>query len=84
MTPAMRLSALKAAYKNQPGADAIIAGLERAYSLGHEYGVHRAADVVDQCNREGPYNAIGAAARIRALRIVEVKRVKTIDKDFLE
>ena len=26
-----------------------------------------AAAVVDQCNREGPYNAIGAASRIRAL-----------------
>jgi hypothetical protein len=30
-------------------------------------GVEAAAQVVDQCNREGPYNAIGAAARIRAL-----------------
>jgi hypothetical protein len=26
-----------------------------------------AAAVVDECNREGPYNAIGAADRIRAL-----------------
>jgi hypothetical protein len=28
----------------------------------------RCAQVVDQCNREGPYNAIGAASRIRALK----------------
>lgn len=27
-----------------------------------------AARVVDQCNHEGPYNAIGAASRIRALK----------------
>lgn len=26
-----------------------------------------AARIVEQCNREGPYNAVGAAARIRAL-----------------
>lgn len=25
------------------------------------------AAIVDQCNREGPYNAIGAGSRIRAL-----------------
>lgn len=29
--------------------------------------LREAAAVVDQCNREGPYNAIGAAPRIRAL-----------------
>jgi hypothetical protein len=31
----------------------------------------RCAQVVDQCNREGPYNAIGAASRIRALELEE-------------
>jgi len=30
--------------------------------------LEEAAQVVDQCNREGPYNAIGAASRLRALR----------------
>ncbi len=30
--------------------------------------LEEAARVVDQCNREGPYNAIGAASRIRALK----------------
>jgi hypothetical protein len=29
--------------------------------------IERCAQVVDECNREGPYNAIGAASRIRAL-----------------
>ena len=82
MTPAMHLTALKAAYANQPGGDAIIFDLERAFSLGHEFGVERAANVVDQCNREGPYNAIGAASRIRALKIVSIKPVNTIGGDF--
>ena len=82
-TPAMHLTALKAAYANQPGGDAIIFDLERAFSLGHEFGVERAANVVDQCNREGPYNAIGAASRIRALKIVSIKPVNTIGGDFL-
>jgi hypothetical protein len=30
--------------------------------------LEEAALVVDHCNREGPYNAIGAASRIRALK----------------
>lgn len=30
--------------------------------------IERCAVVVDQCNREGPYQAIGAAAKIRALK----------------
>lgn len=30
--------------------------------------IERCAAVVDQCNREGPYEAIGAAKRIRALK----------------
>ena len=29
--------------------------------------IEECAQVVDQCNHEGPYNAIGAASRIRAL-----------------
>ena len=83
MTPAMHLSAIKAQYAGQPGADAIIYDLECAFSLGHQFGIERAADVVDQCNREGPYNAIGAAARIRALKVVPVKPVNTIERDFM-
>lgn len=83
MTPAMHLSALKAAYAGQPDGAAICFDLERAFALGHEFGIGRAADVVDQCNREGPYTAIGAATRIRALKVVEVEPVNTIDKDFL-
>ena len=30
--------------------------------------IERCAAVVDQCNRDGPYNAIGAAPLIRALK----------------
>lgn len=30
--------------------------------------IERCAAVVDQCNREGPYQAIAAAPRIRALK----------------
>lgn len=30
--------------------------------------IERCAAVVDQCNREGPYHAIAAAPRIRALK----------------
>lgn len=83
MTPSMHLSALKAGYAQQPDVEAICFDLERAFALGHEFGIARAADVVDQCNREGPYNAIGAAERIRALKIVTTEPVKTIDKDFV-
>jgi hypothetical protein len=83
MTPSMHLSALKAGYTGQPDAKAICFDLERAFALGHEFGIARAADVVDQCNTEGPYNAIGASGRIRALKVVEVEPVKTIDKDFV-
>lgn len=30
--------------------------------------IESAAEVIDQCNREGPYNAIGGAKRIRELK----------------
>lgn len=83
MTPAMHLSAIKAAYLHRLDVSEICYDLERAFSLGHEFGIERAAEVVDQCNKEGPYNAIGAAKRIRALRVEEVKSVSTISKDFL-
>jgi hypothetical protein len=38
-----------------------------ALSAARAEGLEQAAKIVDQCNREGPYNAIGAASRIRAL-----------------
>lgn len=37
--------------------------------IARNAALEEAASVVDQCNREGPYNAIGAASRIRALKI---------------
>jgi CRISPR/Cas system-associated protein Csm6 len=36
--------------------------------------LEEAASVVDQCNREGPYQAIGAAERIRSLKVHHDKR----------
>jgi len=83
MTPSMHLSALVLSFSDRPDADEIRLALNRALSFGHEFGIERAADVVDQCNREGPYNAIGAASRIRALKVAEVKQVRTIDSGFL-
>ena len=83
MTPSMHLSAIKASYAGSPDGAAICHDLERAFSLGHEFGIERAAGVVDQCNKEGPYNAVGAASRIRALVVVDVKPVATLGEDFL-
>lgn len=83
MTPSMHLSAIKAAYSGQPDGAAICHDLERAFSLGHEFGIERAAKLVDQSNKEGPYNAIGAASRIRALVVADVMPVSTIDRDFV-
>jgi hypothetical protein len=72
MTPSMHLSALVLSFSDRPDAESIKLALDTAFSLGHSFGIERAADVVDQCNREGPYNAIGAAKRIRSLQVVEV------------
>jgi hypothetical protein len=79
----MHLSAIKATYANAKDREAIWHDLERAFSLGHEFGIERAAEVADRCNKEGPYNAIGAASRIRALTVEEVRPVRTIDQNFL-
>ena len=46
MTPAMHLSAIKAAYAHKQDAMAIQHDLERAFSLGHEFGIERAAEEV--------------------------------------
>jgi hypothetical protein len=81
VTPSMHLSALILSFTDRPYAEAIKHALNTAFSLGHEFGIDRSADVVDQCNMEGPYNAIGAAKRIRALRVVVVQSVRTVDSD---
>jgi hypothetical protein len=64
MTPAMHLNALALSFSGHADFEAIRLALEQAFALG----IDRAAEVVDRCNREGPYNAIGAAKRIRALQ----------------
>ena len=84
MTPSMRLSAVVSSFREHPDAEAIRLALRRAYALGHEFGIERAAEVVDLCNREGPYNAIGAAKRIRALRVVEPQQVAATEEPFLK
>ena len=79
----MHLSAIIASYCDHPDRERITLDLHRAMSLGHEFGIERAAEVVDRCNKEGPYNAIGAASRIRKLVVAETKPVATLSKSFL-
>lgn len=83
MTPSMRLSDLARQWKDQKAFAAVADALNEAFSLGHEFGIERAADVVDQCNRDGPYNAIAAARQIRALKVERVNPVATQNEDFL-
>ena len=79
MTPSMHLNAIILSFSGHADAEAIKSALHRAYSLGHEFGIERAAEVVDHCNQEGPYNAIGAASRIRALKVIEPQKVPTTE-----
>jgi hypothetical protein len=51
------LAAIKAAYAHLPDGQAICHDLERAFALGYEFGIERAAGVVDQCNHAHPVNA---------------------------
>lgn len=44
-----------------------VGGRDAAWQAGRAAGIEEAAKVIDDCNREGPFQAIGAAARIRAL-----------------
>ena len=83
MTPSMHLSAIIASYVGHPDRERIALDLHRVYDLGHEFGIERAAGVVDQCNREGPYNAIGAASRIRNLKVAAVEPVPVTSSSFL-
>jgi hypothetical protein len=83
MTPAMHLHAIMASYAHNKLAQQIRYDLERAYALGQEFGIERAAQVVDHCNKEGPYNAIGAATRIRSLLVRGPSEpVRDISEDF--
>lgn len=63
MTPSMHLSALKASYAGSAQGEAITHDLERAFSLGREFGIDRAAGVVDACD-------FAAESRIRAMRMI--------------
>lgn len=59
---APRLSAIMTA------AEDAWAAHEAALLAARNAALEEAAAVVDHCNREGPYNAIGAASRIRELK----------------
>src|ERR1700719_4429423 len=91
MTPSMRLSDIVRKWwltqvrekRDDLTFQTIKGDLDEAFSLGHEFGLERAADVVDQCNRDGPYNAIIAGRLIRALKVERVQPVATRDEDFL-
>jgi hypothetical protein len=82
MTPAMHLNGVILSFSGHPDFETVKSALDRAFSLGHEFGLERAADVVDSCNREGPYNAIGAARRIRALKVVKPQTINAIEEDL--
>ena len=82
MTPSMNLSATILSFSGHPDVETIKSALLHAFALGHEFGIERAAGVVDQCNHEGPYNAIMAARRIRALQVVEPQETSMIEEDF--
>ena len=82
MSPSMHLSAIKMAHANRPDAHVFLRDLERAFSLGHQFGIERSAEVVDQCNKTYLYN-VNVAARIRALKVETARPVATLDSDFL-
>lgn len=43
--------------------------------------IEQCAKIVDDCNREGPYMAIGAAKRIRALKTLSAETLSGSQKD---
>lgn len=57
------------AHLHQLVPDLRVGEIVDTWNDGYRQGLEAAARVVDQCNQEGPYNAIGAATRIRALKI---------------
>lgn len=81
-TPSMRVIALLREWKDHPEFEAIDRAIEEAFTLGHEFGLVRAADVVDQCNRDG-HPAIMACRFIRQLKVERVQHVATHSEDFL-
>ena len=46
MTPSMHLSAIMASYVDNPSKDQVKLDLQRAFDLGHEYGLSRAAGFI--------------------------------------
>lgn len=79
MTPSMRLSDIVRRYKDHIHRKGIIDDLNEAFSLGHEFGLARAAEAVD----DFAYRQGDAARHIRTLKVERVKDVRTTSEDFL-
>lgn len=67
------LSVAEAAALKIEAREWLRAWLKEGIGCDRDEVIERCAAVVDQCNREGPYNAIGAAPRIRALKTEQGK-----------
>lgn len=52
---------------HQMSPSMLLAIVKSYLMMEHVTTLKEAAELVDQCNREGPYNAIGAGSRLRAL-----------------
>jgi hypothetical protein len=71
MTPAQHVIVILLSFSDHPDADRIKLAVYQAYSLGQEFGIERAAELVDSYSPQGRRGIplmIGAAERIRALR----------------
>ncbi len=74
MTPSMLLSSIKASYSgHSESVETVHRDLERAFTLGHQFGLDRAAEIAD----------LESAKRIKNLKVEMPQAVATIDEDFL-
>lgn len=73
MTPSMHMTATILSFTGHPDFERIKLALWHAYSLGHEFGRDRAADVADE------YSAAHVSNRIRALQVIEPQPVATVE-----
>jgi len=83
MTPSMRLSDIVRKWRltlDRSAFEAIKPDIGEVFALGHEFGIERAAQFLEE--NKG-LAGVAAARRIRALRIERVKPVATRDDSFL-
>ena len=79
MTPSMRLSEIQRSYTGHPDKDRILRDLAEAMHLGHEFGLQRAVDLVENYDAPGRRYLAGFATELRKLKAVEIKPVRTVD-----